>query len=71
MMKTWTGNKWGLLGRYRRWLSNNGIPNETDIGWFTEEAFDDENIDKFCREFKAWLLRGGSKSDKKRGPGDY
>ncbi len=40
------------LGEYRTWLDRNNIPAETEHGWFTEEVFDEENINNYVTE---WL----------------
>src|SRR3990167_2068802 len=48
---TGTGNLYDLLGRYHKWLSSNGIPAETEWGWFSPESFDDTNIERFCTKF--------------------
>ena len=36
-----------LLGEYRTWLDKRGITAETEYGWPTEQAYDDENINAF------------------------
>ena len=50
--KTGTGNKYDLLGKYHKWLADNGIPNETEWGWPSVETYDDDNIERFCEGFK-------------------
>ena len=44
-------NKDDHLGEYHKWLGDNGIPNETEWGWFEKEAFDDENINAYIEWF--------------------
>lgn len=46
--------KHALLGMYHRWLSDHGIKPETECGWFTKEAFDEENIINFTADFNLW-----------------
>ena len=40
------------LGKYHLWLSKHGINPETEWGWFTIDAFDDENIEAYVKEIK-------------------
>ena len=48
-----TGNdKVDHLGKYHKWLSDNGINPETEWGWFTLETFDDKNIEGYIKDFK-------------------
>lgn len=49
--QTGTENKIDHLGKYHKWLSDNGINPETEWGWFTVEAFDDENIHKYIKKY--------------------
>ena len=39
------------LGKYHSYLSKHGIEPETEWGWFTEESFDDDNINAYCNNF--------------------
>ena len=41
------GHRVDHLGKYHKWLNDNGINPETEFGWFTSEVFDDENIQKY------------------------
>lgn len=54
--QTDTENRIDHLGKYHKWLSDNGINPETEFGWFTSDAFDDENIQNYIawhrREYK-------------------
>jgi len=48
-----TGNdKVDHLGKYHKWLSDHNVNPETEWGWFTKEAFDDENIENYINWFK-------------------
>ena len=40
------------LGKYHKWLADNNIPNETEVGWASPETFLDENINAYIRWFK-------------------
>lgn len=35
------------LGKYHGWMSQHGIPAETEFGWATPQAFDDNNISAY------------------------
>ena len=37
-----------ILGEYRHFLDEHDVPAETDHGWFTEEAFDERNLNSFA-----------------------
>jgi len=50
--QTGTKNKIDHLGKYHKWLSDNGINPETEWGWFTIEAFDDKNIENYIKWYK-------------------
>jgi hypothetical protein len=39
------------LGKYHLWLTRHGIKPETEWGWFTEESFDDTNINAYCNDY--------------------
>ena len=41
-----------LLGRYHRWLSDNEITPETEHGWWSEEAFNPDNVLAFADTIK-------------------
>ena len=45
--QTGTGNRVDHLGKYHKWLADNGINPETEFGWFTSDTFDDENIQNY------------------------
>jgi len=47
-----TKNKVDHLGKYLKWLSDNGISPETDWGWMVPEAFDNNNIENYIKWFK-------------------
>jgi len=47
-----TKNRVDHLGKYHKWLSDNGIKPETEWGWFVPEAFDDSNIENYIKWFK-------------------
>ena len=49
-----TSNKVDHLGKYHKWLSDNGIEPETEWGWATPEAFEDKNITAYVE----WYKRG-------------
>lgn len=40
------------LGKYHKWLSDNGINPETEWGWATPESFEEENILAYVKWFK-------------------
>jgi hypothetical protein len=50
------GNDVDLLGRYHKWLSNNGKTPETAGGWWSEHALDSDNVIEFCEAFNAGKL---------------
>jgi len=39
------------LGKYHKWLSDNGIPNETEYGWAHPDAFLIENIRSYISRY--------------------
>lgn len=41
--------KHDLLGHYHSWLSRQGINPENEIGWWSLEAWDINNIDNFIK----------------------
>jgi len=50
--QTNTGNKVDHLGKYHKWLTDNGIKAETEYGWPTSKTFDDENIQKYIAWYR-------------------
>lgn len=48
--QTGTGNKYDLLGKYHKWLGDNGMATETEFGWPSEETYKEENINSFCSQ---------------------
>ena len=45
--QTGTENRVDHLGKYHKWLNDNGINPETEFGWFSSDAFNDENIQNY------------------------
>lgn len=47
-----TGNdKVDHMGKYHKWLTDNGITAETEYGWPSEETYSDDNIERYVRWF--------------------
>ena len=47
-----TKNRIDHLGKYHKWLNDNGINPETEFGWFSFDAFDDENIQNYIAWYR-------------------
>lgn len=41
------------MGRFHKWLSDQGIEPETEHGWATESFFDDDLIQRYVDDYKA------------------
>ena|SRR3990167_9193382 len=39
-----------VLGRYHQWLGKQGIPAETEGGWWSREALSDANVAAFAKD---------------------
>lgn len=50
--RTGTKNRVDHLGTYHKWLKDNGINPETEWGWFTSDAFDDENSQNYIAWYR-------------------
>jgi len=40
-----------MLSAYRKFLDSKKIPSESKHGWPNENAYNDKNIDAFCKEW--------------------
>lgn len=50
--QTDTKNRVDHLGKYHKWLYDNGINPETEFGWPTSATFDDKNIQNYIAWYR-------------------
>ena len=46
-----TNNNIDHLGKYHKWMSDNGFVPETEYGWASPETFNDNNIEAYIKNY--------------------
>lgn len=52
MLMEISGSSTEMLGKYRKWLDDEGIESEGDDGFPNEAAYNCDNYERFLREYK-------------------